>query len=42
MHDYRNFYIMAFYMYFEMKSKKIHLYFEIPIHMANFKIYISK
>lgn len=31
---------MAFYMYFEIKSKKIHLYFEIPIHMANF--YLNK
>lgn len=40
MHDYRSLYIMAVYMYFEIKSKKIHLYFEIPIHMANFKIYI--
>lgn len=40
MYDYRNFYIMVFNMYFEIKFKKIYLYFEILIYMVNFKIYI--
>lgn len=40
MYDYRSFYIMIFYMYFEIKFKKIYLCFEILIYMINFKIYI--